>query len=495
MLKPTATNNKNVEYIIPALGELLPLYDQIRDCLKGARAVKAGGARYLPMPNAHDQSLKNVERYNSYLTRAVFYGVTKRTLAGLVGQVTMIDPVIEVPDMLDSVIKDANGSGVSLTQLAEEALNYNIAYGRAGLLTDYPTLLPGQSVSRQDQQTGAIRPTINLYAPWNIINWRTTLIGSELRLSLVVLREEYVEEDDGFEEKRKTQYRVLRLVGGLYEQQIWRGDQGAFKPWGGVIQPLDGAGARLDEIPFSFIGAANNDSIPDEPPMGDMSELNIAHFRNSADYEESAFIVGQPTPVVSGLTEHWIKEVLNGELNFGSRGGIALPADASASLIQMQPNSTAHEGMLHKEQQMVALGAKLVEAKSVQRTATEATGDRANEASTLTSATNNVSAVFKYALEWCAIFSGIMTIREDAETDTIQFKLNTEFNLNTLTSDELRMIIESWVKEALTFSEMREFMRKAGYARLDDEKAKAEIEAMMPDRDDSLTPDDIDADE
>lgn len=471
----------NVDYVIPALSALLPQYDLIRDALKGSVAVKAAGVKYLPMPAAHDQSAKNIARYNGYKTRAVFYNVTKRTLSGLVGQVTLVDPIIEVPDLLKPVLKDANGSGVSIEQLAEQAERYVLAYGRAGLFTDYPTT-DGKATTRADQLSGRIRPTISLYAPWDIINWRTQLVGSETVLTLVVLREEYVENDDGFEEQRKVQYRVLRLVDGVYTVELWREDSQIYGPYQS-FKPTNGKGETIDEIPFTFLGANNNDSIPDDPPMFDLADLNIAHYRNSADYEESVFIVGQPTPYVTGLTEHWLTEVLKGELDFGSRGGIALPEGATTGLVQMEANSGAMEAMAHKEKQMVALGAKLVENRSVQRTATEAGLDSASEASMLTTATNNVSAGFKWSLEWCAIFAGIMTIREDAETDKIKFELNTEFDIDTLGADELRVVVESWQKDALTFTEMRSFQRKAGYATLDDAAAKAEIKK---DRDDAM---------
>ena len=60
--------------------------------------------------------------------------------------------------------------------------------------------------------------------------------------------------------------------------------------------------------------------------MYDLAVLNIAHYRNSADYEESCFVTGQPTVWASGLTEAWVEDVLKGELRLGSFGGIPLPA-------------------------------------------------------------------------------------------------------------------------------------------------------------------------
>ena len=67
---------------------------------------------------------------------------------------------------------------------------------------------------------------------------------------------------------------------------------------------------KLANIPFIFCGALNNSPDVDKSPVYDIAEVNIAHYRNSADYEESCFIAGQATPVLTGLTQS-IPEIIN----------------------------------------------------------------------------------------------------------------------------------------------------------------------------------------
>ena len=165
-----------VDWVRPEISFLLPIYTLIRDVIGGEVVVKGKGTTYLPMPNSADTSTANIARYGEYRSRAVFYGVTKRTLAGLVGQVFVEPPVIEVPPLLDAVVKDANGSGLSLEQLADKTLQGVLSYGRYGIFTDFPTTV-GQAVTREQQLSGNIRPTINVYQPWQIINWRTITRG------------------------------------------------------------------------------------------------------------------------------------------------------------------------------------------------------------------------------------------------------------------------------------------------------------------------------
>lgn len=322
-----------------------------------------------------------------------------------------------------------------------------------------------------------------VYSPQEIINWRTIELGAKELISLVVLFEKYIIEDDGFEMKHAVQFRVLKLnEAGEYIQEIWKEDAptqidensmkvpntGNFK-LSKTFFPKDFGGNSLKEIPFSFIGSENNDPVPDSPNFYDLASLNLAHYRNSADYEESCYLVGQPTLVMSGLTEDWVKDVLGGKATMGSRGGLPLPTGGTAELLQAEQNTMVKEAMDTKERQMVALGAKLVEQKEVQRTATEAGLESAAEGSTLANVTKNVSTAFTNALKWALQF--VSNGQEE-----ILFELNTDFDISASTPEQRAEVISEWQAGAITFPEMRSVLRKAGIATEEDEKAKAAIE-------------------
>lgn len=465
----------NVDFHLPEVRALMPQYMLINDCVAGSISVKAKGVKYLPQPNPSDISEMNVRRYDQYRERAVFYNVTRRTTGGMVGQVFQQAPVIELPPKLKVLEKNATGTGVSLVGLAKSATRAVITKGRAGLFVDFPDV-GDEVVSQQDVEKRGVRPTINFYEPEQIINWRIIDNGAEEILSLVVLKETYIVKDDGFEQTKRKQWRVLRLVGTVDEKnqpnggfaficEIWRESQTApFKTY----NPEGADGKPLDRIPFSFIGSENNDPELDEPPMFDLADLNIAHYRNSADYEEACFIVGQPTLALIGLTPEWYKEVLGSTIDFGSRGGIPLPVGGDAKLLQTNETTMAFEGMQHKERQMVALGAKLVEMKTVQRTATEAGIDANNETSTLVSTAENVSAAFTWAIETAGLYAG---------SSGGKFELNKEFDLSRLTPEEQKAVIATWQAGGISRTEMRNRLRHGGLATQDDKTAFAEIDA------------------
>lgn len=464
-----------VNYQRTEITALTPRWDLVRDCLSGELKIKDKGVKYLPKPNSAEVSTETDQRYDAYKTRAIFYNVTGRTLKGLVGQVFARDPVVTLPPDLELMIEDTDGAGVSLDQQTRKALGLVLAHGRAGILTDYPKT---SGVATKEQlASGEIRPTITLYEPWDIINWRVASIGAKKYLSLVVISESEVCDDDGFEQQFDDYYRVLRLYEGTYWSEIWYFDQQLNDfVLEERVQPLDGAGQPWQEIPFKFIGAENNDPEPDLPPMYDMAVLNIGHYRNSADYEESCFLVGQPTPWLAGLTQEWIETAFEGKrIPLGSRSCIPLPEGASAGLLQAEQNIMPMEAMLHKEKQMVALGAKLVEQKQVQRTAMEAGMEEASTTSLLATCAKNVSQAYTCALAWAATYLGIENA-EDEEGKEIDYELNTDFDIARLEPQAIAQVIASWQANAISEEEMRDNLRRGGIAYQSDEEWKDAIE-------------------
>lgn len=459
-----------VDHHHPLYEDLVCCWQLVEDCIKGDRAIKKKKDEYLPRPNPSDVSNENEKRYESYLKRAVFYNVTARTLSGLIGQVYSKDPIVEVPELLETIIEDSDGSGVSLTQQSKCVLGHVLSNGRAGLFVDYPSV--EGVATRQDQIEGSIRPNILHYDATDIINWRSERVGAKNRLTLIVLSETHIESDDGFKQELVQQYRVLRMLEGKYVVEIYRQNGGTTKGEYGLVEqytPTSAQGQPLTQIPFTFVGWENNDEVPDLPPLYDLAILNIAHYRNSADYEEASYISGQPTLYVSGLTQAWVDDVFKGEVQLGSRAAVPLPEGGSMGLVQADNNSMPKEAMDCKERQMVALGAKLVEQRQVQRTATEAGLENASETSVLASAAKNTSDAFEKALQWCMIFMGT-----DGE---VTFELNTEFTMSVLNPQQQQSLLSLWQNDVLTWEELRNNLLKANIAELPNDEARDIIDA------------------
>lgn len=464
------------DYVKKELLAMMPVYEMVTACYQGERAIKrttgynalgahgnGGGASnfsvspYLPDPSPASEKYEvRAKRYQDYLNRAVFYNVTRRTVSALVGQIFSKYPTYDLNE-LAYLEGDIDGSGESLVQQAKDAAIQCLLKGGGGLLADMPV---NNGVTKASMASGGIRPTISHYERESIINWRVSKVGAVYKLSLLVLSQSYIAEDDGYEQKLGEQLLVLRLVKGLAESQILQKIDGDWVSQG-VNKLKDNKGKQLTEIPFYFYGAVNNDAEIDDSPVYDLAELNIAHFRNSADLEESLFIAGQPTLVVSGLTEQWVTDVLSDGIAIGSRSGIMLPQGGSAQMIQAQSDSALFEAMQHKEAQMKALGAKLVQTTKQAKTATEAAQDSADETSTLTTIANNISDAYTKAIRACGRYVGIAT-------DGLFVTLNTQFNFAKMSPEQQAQMVANWQSGAITFAEMRAAMVESEVATVED---------------------------
>ena len=402
----------------PRYEALVDTWVQTRDAVAGSAAIKGKGKTYLPVPDSEDEDGKIVQlasspRYKSYLKRANYVNFVGRTRSALTGAAFRKDPEYKLPASLEYLVKDATGSGLPLIQLAKDEVGNNLEVGRGGLLADYPRV--GRVLSKQEEASMGARARIIPYTAESIINWKTVSINGQIKLSLVVLEESVSVSGDVFSHKTDPQYRVLRLIDGIYNQEVYNkaGDLESGST------PIAG-GKYLTEIPFYFFGSRNNDASPDDAPLADMAGNNISHYRNSADYEESVFLCGQPTlALTSDLSaEQWEKLYPDG-IRLGSRAALFLGKTGSANLIQAEPNMLAAEAMKAKESNMIQIGARIITDGNTAETAEGARIRFSSENSVLADVVGNVSECIEKAISACALFM--------RATGEIEYKISTEF--------------------------------------------------------------------
>lgn len=202
---------------------------------------------------------------------------------------------------------------------------------------------------------------------------------------LVVLRE-CVEEPDGYAYKDEIQYRELALKEGKFICRVWRRAGGTASGTYAVdseYHPKPKGKEYWDEIPFTFVGAQNNDPTIDDSPLAALVEINHGHYRNSADYEDSVWFCGQVQPYMTGLDTGWRDHLEKTGVKIGSRSPLMLPKDGSFGYAQAQPNMLAKEAMDSKRDYMVQLGARLIEQNATVKTATQASGEQSASTSVL----------------------------------------------------------------------------------------------------------------
>ena len=437
----------------PDYAKYVPIWTQTRDAVRGSVAVKEKKHQYLPVPdNTSGDERKGTEtvRYRQYIKRALFTNFTGRTKNALVGAAFRKKPKIELPEGLEYLMMDATGDGLSMTQLAKDELSNLMETGRTIFLVDYPQAddnLSAEEVARMN-----LRASIIPYTAEQVINWRSDVVDGRRVLVSVVIAEDYLEQLDEFDTSTETQYRVLRLRPNGYTQQIYRENE----PFTEEFYPRKSDGSTWSEIPLMFVGAKNNDATIDDAPLSDIAEVNMAHFRNSADYEESCFLVGQPSLFLThSLTLEQFKEYNPQGIKLGSRAGHVLGETGSATLLQADPNNLVMEAMKAKEQQMVAIGARIITDRADRETAEAAKIRFASENSVLGDVVHNLSEAIEKCIGWVGEFMGV-------DSDDAVFEINTEFYDKNIDPQLIMSMVTLLDREIVAERDIFERLKSAG---------------------------------
>lgn len=399
-----------------------------------------------------DVDKSDPDRNWKYKHDAQLTNFTSRTKYGLVGAVFRQEPIIELPSGIDYLSEDATGMHMPLAKLAQEVTGEVLMCGRYGLLVDYPPAPSDLTVA--DVEASNLKARILRYKPESIINWQMSIVYGQPVLSLVVLKE-CIEKtgEDGFEWVKEDQYRVLRMLNGVYIQQIWNHDLELVSQY----TPSDANGNTWEYIPFVFVGSEDNDSEVDTIPLYDLAKLNIGHLKNSADYEESVHIVGQPTLIfgTSMTPEEFGAANPNGVL-IGARRGHNLGVDGKAEFLQANPNQLADEAMKRKEEQAVMIGARLITPQADRETAFAANMRHSGETSILSTIASNVEAAL---IRCCQYAMRFMTGEDEAD---VSLTLNRQFFDKTIDPNLIMAQIQLMDKGIIAKYDIRQVLREYG---------------------------------
>lgn len=444
-------NKSKVSTEHPKYADMYPQWKKAEDCVAGQRAVHNAGKTYLPA--LKDQT---DEDYKAYKLRALFVGFSWRSVSAMVGMMFRKPMVVDpLPESIKPLLKNITMSGVSFYTLSQETATEIMTTGRDGILVDYPVKgTEGMTVAMAE--AAGIRPIMARYQATSILNWKTGRINNATVLTMVVLKEQATipDPENEFAEKTEARYRVLDLVqrSGELDSTYWAYRQRVFRiddnkddeQVGGDIYPLMN-GKVLNYIPFYFFGVLSITSEVDEPPLIDLFDVNLDHYRLSADHKHGLHFGGLPTAVISGYTPENPKD----KLYIGSASAWVFPdPQASAKYLEFtgQGLKPIAEEMAKNEERMAILGARLLTSeKKATETAQTAQIHRAGESSVLSSIAETIGLGLTLALntfcEWAGM-PGKWTVT-----------LNQEFMPPEVTPEELKGWLAAWMSGAPGFSD------------------------------------------
>ncbi len=285
------------------------------------------------VPKKESQSLT---QYHTFRNRPSYYNVVERTCSALVGALTRKGARIE-----DVAGDSINFYGADNTEeFIQKAYATLLTEGRMGLLVDF------------DPMTNL--PYLVSYSGTDIINWCDDFI---------VIEESYYEQDpkDKFMIKEVERYRELFIdADGFYAVNIWSEVAKDKYEITETIQPMV-RGARLTEIPFTFVNSYDtSDDLP-KPPLYTLATINIEHFVLQAGLAHIAWVLASPTPTIVG-------DLQNDETSIGLGGDKFIHLKAGGSAQYMEFSGAGSQFVLDmakvKENQMFSLGSRLLQYKA-----------------------------------------------------------------------------------------------------------------------------------
>jgi hypothetical protein len=364
-------------------------------------------------------------------------------------------PKIKLPSQLDYMKTNIDGGGVSIYQQMKATGKSVTKFGRGGLYTSYPRR--EGPASRADILAGEAVATISRVGPMSIINWRTIKRGSQSVLSLVVIKETIdVIAEDGYTTKATEQIRELFLDESFnYSERLWQKNDK--KEWAVIDEytPTNSTGNKFNTIQFFFVGSENNDHNVDQPPAQALTDINFAHFLNSADWEDSIFYAGQSQPWTNGLRQQNLDDMNEKGAYVGSRNLICIEEGGTLAFATATANPVVRQAMLDKIELMVGLGALMLQPTGAAKTATQAAGEQEARHSQLSMIAMNVSEAYTAALQSASMYMG-------ASEETL-VELSTDFISPETSPQELQTMMTGFISGSIPLGEYVEYMQKRGF--------------------------------
>lgn len=352
-------------------------------------------------------------QWEAYVGRAAFYGVTERTALALVGA------LVRKPFTLERIAGDEPLTDDAMFgETLQHAYLSLLLQGRIGLHVDY------------DEVAGS--PKLVVYESEHIINWTDRF----------VVIEECVQEqdpDDEFVTKDVPQWRELRINNdGQYEVRLWRQTGRDQYDIVDVRVPLV-RGIPLTDIPFWFVTPYDTSKSLYNPPLSNLAELNIQHFKVSVDLGHAAHFHALPQPWIAGDIYSADPNQVRREVAVGTETFLQLREGSTIGYLEPTGNGLPFLKDLRTdlETQMFNAGSRLLQAKNGVESAEALRIRSGSEGAVL----ETIASTLEHAL------TKALTVYNGWAGSTVEpvVTLNRDFTAQHLDPAELKALLEAHV--------------------------------------------------
>ena len=446
----------------PEYREYLDLWEKCRDCYKGEESVKQKNQRYLPFLSMQESS-----EYYNYKNRAIFLNVMRRTIHGLVGAALRKTPIIKVPARMESYLEDMDLHGMSFTELMQKILTELLVTGRICVVVD-----------RLENS----RCYATCYGAESNINWR---YDKNIPI-MSVFAEEIDTTEDGFSHELSNQYRVYdfdengNLRVRVAMERLPKEDEDlnkdsdedyTFEIVHEVYPSYRGEG--LKELPvfvFNSGGLGMDNLSP--PPLIDLANISLSHYRTSADLENGRHFTSLPQAWITGVDADDFRHGLHVG---GSTAWILPNENTRLGYLEFsgQGLGSLENALKEKEAMMAVVGARLLESKKGVESA-ETSRIRQNiETSVLShiavTLQNGLNKILKYMARW-----------EGLNENEVHVELNMDFVDVRIPHQEIIALVQAYQMGGISMDTLLYNLKQGEVipndVSIDDEREKIEMD-------------------
>ena len=504
---------------MPELARRTAAWARTRAAVAGGDAVRDAGETFLPRLSG-----QTAKEYRGYQMRPVFFEATGRTRSAMTGLAFAKPAEVALPSNIADFEADADAGGLSLQEFVANILSdlQETDFGVVCVMHNGDPANPGTAANPSG------RPYLKFYEAESVLGYKFQVVAGKRQLSQLRVKEFInVPSEDEFDEVEVAQIRVMDIgpldtgrnaVSGfrerLYQEEERKDKAGkTVKTW--VLKetriPLN-AGKPLQYVPARLV-SSNGNAAPGAAPLAPLAEVNLSHWRTSADYEHALHFCGLPTPYVTGVSSPQVRagdvraalDDVTGYENI-TQARIAAPQpsiklgsstvitfenpQAKMAFLQLDPSGIGalSEALDRKAAYMAVLGARmLAQEKSGVESGHALAIKRAGETSALArlcrALSDAVTDVLEMASEWAGGARGGVT-----------YRINTEFGDIPLAAQEMTALLAMFNSGAISLETLIYNMRKAGRIEEsvsdDDEKERIAngVPARTPANDDDVLP-------
>ena len=384
---------------------------KIKALMGGTYAMRNAGETYLPQFEGEGD-----DHYKARKAMSVLFNGTQKTVNDMVSRV--FEKPIELSEETDQQFKDwaenINMEGQDLSNFAADVLSKGLQTGIQYLMVDAPAKQEGETARTDDEEGN--RPYIVSIDPEDVLGWKTTKVGNETVISQIRIQES-VEEDkagDEFAVETIKQIRVHDLIEGRVLVRVFRESKNAGSEAAGWVQHGEDAWIDLDRITVTPFYAHRLSFFKGDPPLDDLSDLNVAHWQSNSDQRNILHFARVPILFGSGFGK-------NEDIKI-SASTITRSEDPAATLSFVEHSGAAigagQKDLEHLEWMMETHGLQLLVQQNGPQTATGENRNERKETSRLSMIADNLKDALEICFGWMGDyqnieFNGAVVINKD----------------------------------------------------------------------------------